>query len=54
MDKVIKNTITSVQAPETQYKGSFHPQRLFQLVFIMKMLQPAETNLHAKLCKKLW
>ena len=51
--KVIKNTIPPVQATETQSKGSFTQQRLFQLVFIFKMPEPAETNLHVKMCNKL-
>ena len=50
---IIKNTIPSVRAAETQYKGSFYPTMTILLVFIIKMLQPAETNLHAKMCKKL-
>ena len=51
--KIIKNTIPSVQAAETQSEGSFHPEAIFFLVFIIKMLQPAGTNMHAKMCKKI-
>ena len=43
----------SVQAAETQSKGSFHPTTTVLLVFIIKMLKPAEKILHAKMREKL-
>ena len=51
MDKILINTIPSVRAAETQYKAHFTQKGLFLLIFIIKMLQPAETNLHAKMQK---
>ena len=51
MDKIIKNTTPSVQA--ANLKAHFTQQRLFQLVFKIKMLLPAEIYLHAKMCEKL-
>ena len=37
----------------TILKAYFTQQRLFLLVFIIKIIQPAETNLHAKTHEKL-
>ena len=56
MDKILrllKNTIPSVQAAETQSKGSFHPTTTISTRFLIKMLKPAEKILHAKMREKL-
>ena len=45
--------MSSVQAAETQSECSSTQQRLFRLVFIIKMFQPAEKILHANMCEKL-
>ena len=39
--------------PKLNLQAHFTQQQLFLLVFIIKMLQPVETNLHAKLHEKL-
>ena len=39
--------------PRLNLRAPFTQQRLFLLVFIIKVLQPAEINLHAELCEKL-
>ena len=45
MDKILrllKNTIPSVQAAETQSKGSFHPTTTISTRFHNKMLKPVK------------
>ena len=56
MDKIqnYKKTLyLRYKQPRLNLKAHFNQQRLFLLVFIIKMLQPAETNLHAKLRENL-
>ena len=51
--KIIKNSISSVQAAETQSKGSCHPTTTISTLLLIKMLQPAETMFQAKMCEKI-
>ena len=51
MSKIIKNTKPSTQSAETQSEGSFHPKTTICTRLLIKMLHPAETNLHAKMCR---
>ena len=52
--KIIKNTIPSVQASETQSEGfHFTQQRLFLLVFRIKCFNLLKKICKQKLCKKI-
>ena len=51
--KVIKTLYLRYKQPRLNLKAHFTQQRLFLLVFIIKMLQPGEKILHAKMREKL-
>ena len=51
MDKILR--LYRYKQPRLNLKADSTQQRLFLLIFVIKMLQPAETNLHAKMREKL-
>ena len=55
MDKILrlyKTLYLWYKQPRLNLKAHFTQQRLFLLVFIIKMLKPAEKILHAKMSEK--